>query len=52
MTKCKNGKDVMLNLFQHLIRSINYETLNQIQGDKTAIVGLHGKPGAHSQKPL
>jgi hypothetical protein len=23
----------MLNLFQHLIRSTGYETLNQVQGD-------------------
>jgi len=27
----------MLNLFQHLINSMNYETLNQVQGDKKAI---------------
>ena len=27
----------MLNLFQHLINSMSYETLNQVQGDKNAI---------------
>jgi hypothetical protein len=27
-------KKVMLNLFQHLIKSNTYETLNQVQGDK------------------
>jgi hypothetical protein len=27
----------MLNLFQHLINSMSYETLNQVQGDKKAI---------------
>jgi hypothetical protein len=27
-------KNVMLNLFQHLIESNTYETLNQVQGDK------------------
>ena len=32
-----NGKNVMLNLFQHLINSMSYETLNQVQGDKKAI---------------
>ncbi|MDI7261053.1 MAG: glutamate synthase-related protein, partial [Thermodesulfobacteriota bacterium] len=29
-------KNVMLNLFQHLINSVSYETLNQVQGDKKA----------------
>jgi hypothetical protein len=28
------AKTVMLNLFQHLIESNTYETLNQVQGDK------------------
>jgi len=27
-------KNFMLNLFQHLIKSNTYETLNQVQGDK------------------
>jgi hypothetical protein len=27
-------KNVMLNLFQHLIEFDTYETLNQVQGDK------------------
>jgi hypothetical protein len=27
-------KNVMLNLFQHLMESISYETLNRVQGDK------------------
>jgi hypothetical protein len=27
-------KDVMLNLFQHLMESITYETLKRVQGDK------------------
>ena len=31
----------MLNLFQHLIKSRGYETLNQVQGDK---FGLFGQP--------
>jgi hypothetical protein len=35
--KGENGKNVMLNLFQHLIESTTYETLNQVQGDKKAI---------------
>jgi len=26
--------NVMLNLFQHLIKSIGYETLKRVQGDK------------------
>ncbi len=27
-------KNVMLNLFQHLMGSISYETLKRVQGDK------------------
>jgi len=27
-------QNVMLNLFQHLIKSIYYETLKRVQGDK------------------
>jgi hypothetical protein len=27
----------MLNLFQHLIKSMYYETLNQVQGDKRVV---------------
>jgi hypothetical protein len=27
-------KNVMLNLFQHLMESISYETLKRVQGDK------------------
>jgi hypothetical protein len=30
----KNSKDVMLNLFQHLIKTMGYETLKQVQGDR------------------
>jgi len=30
----ENGKNVMLNLFQHLINSVSYEILNQVQGEK------------------
>jgi len=29
-----SGKNVMLNLFQHLDKTKTYETLNQVQGDK------------------
>ena len=32
--KGENGKNVMLNLFQHLIKSNGYETLKRVQGDK------------------
>ena len=34
---CRNGKmmkNVMLNLFQHLIESMCYETLKRVQGGK------------------
>jgi len=30
-------KNVMLNLFQHLIESNSYETLKRVQGDKKCI---------------
>jgi len=30
-------QSVMLNLFQHLIKSMHYETLNRIQGDKRVV---------------
>jgi hypothetical protein len=30
-------KNVMLNLFQHLMASISYETLKRVQGDKNGI---------------
>jgi hypothetical protein len=30
-------KNVMLNLFQHLMESITYETLKRVQGDKKGI---------------
>jgi hypothetical protein len=30
-------QNVMLNLFQHLIKSRSYETLNQVQGDKIIV---------------
>jgi len=33
----RNGKKVMLNLFQHLIKSNGYETLKRVQGDKITI---------------
>jgi hypothetical protein len=33
----KMVKNVMLNLVQHLIESNSYETLNQVQGDKTVV---------------
>ena len=36
--KGENAKNVMLNLFQHLIKSNAYETLKQVQGDKKTIV--------------
>jgi hypothetical protein len=29
---------VMLNLFQHLVVSIGYETLKQVQGDKKILL--------------
>ena len=32
------GKNVMLNLFQHLIKSNGYETLKRVQGDKITIM--------------
>jgi len=35
--KEENGKNVMLNLFQHLIKSNSYETLKRVQGDKIMI---------------
>ena len=35
--KGENGKNVMLNLFQHLIKSNGYETLKRVQGDKITI---------------
>ncbi len=33
LPKCQKLENVMLNSFQHLINSIYYETLNQVQGD-------------------
>ncbi len=30
-------KNVMLNLFQHLLESITYQTLKRVQGDKKGI---------------
>jgi hypothetical protein len=33
----ENGKNVMLNLFQHLIKSNSYKTLKRVQGDKKTI---------------
>ncbi len=33
LPKCQKLENVMLNSFQHLINSICYETLNQVQGD-------------------
>jgi hypothetical protein len=30
-------QSVMLNLFQHLIKSMHYETLNRVQGDKRVV---------------
>ncbi len=35
----------MLNLFQHLINSMSYETLNQVQGDKKAIATQSPREG-------
>ena len=32
-----NGKNVILNLFQYLIKSNGYETLKRVQGDKITI---------------
>jgi len=37
----------MLNLVQHLTKSISYETLKQVQGDK---LGLFTRP-SHFEKP-
>jgi hypothetical protein len=57
-----SGQNVMLNLFQHLIKSIRYATLKRVQGDKTCITtqSLEGEgqgegeieayPAAHSVK--
>jgi hypothetical protein len=40
-------KNVMLNLFQHLMESITYETLKRVQGDKKGITtqSLRGRGG-------
>jgi len=35
--KGENGKNVMLNLFQYLIKPNSYETLKRVQGDKITI---------------
>ncbi len=38
---CHNPENlniVMLNLFQHLSKSMAYETLKQVQGDKNTVV--------------
>lgn len=34
-------KNVMLNLFQHLIKSNGYETLKRVQGDKEGLGIIH-----------
>jgi len=34
LKKPKKAQHVMLNSFQHLIKLVTYETLNQVQGDK------------------
>jgi len=37
----KKRTDVMLNLFQHLLRTTKYdETLKQVQGDKITLLGI------------
>ena len=47
--KGENGKNVMLNLFQHLIKSNGYETLKRVQGDKKTITTQSPKgEGSHS----
>jgi len=40
----------MLNLFQHLINSVSYETLNQVQGDKKAIATQFPRGGRGNLK--
>jgi hypothetical protein len=37
LKKSQNGQFVMLNLFQHLVKSISYETLKQVQGDRNRL---------------
>ena len=36
--KSKNAENVMLNLVQHLTKSGTYETLKQVQGDKSGLL--------------
>jgi hypothetical protein len=38
-------KNVMLNLFQHLMETITYETLKRVQGDKKGITTQSPKGG-------
>jgi hypothetical protein len=37
LIKSFNREFVMLNLFQHLVKLICEETLNQVQGDRTML---------------
>ena len=39
-----NSESVMLNLFQHLIKSVGYKTLKQVQGDKQGLFLQPVKP--------
>ena len=39
---------VMLNLFQHLVKSIGYETLKRVQGDRHRLFHHHFKNMCHS----
>jgi len=43
-----NGKNVMLNLFQHLIKSNGYETLKRVQGDKITVTTQPQKREVHT----
>jgi hypothetical protein len=37
----RKGQYVMLNLFQHLLRTTKYdETLKRVQGDKITLLGI------------
>jgi len=44
-----SGQNVMLNLFQHLIKSICYETLKRVQGDKICITTQSPKRGGKGE---
>ncbi len=44
-------KKVMLNLFQHLMESITYETLKRVQGDKKWITTQSPPPPGRGALP-